>query len=503
LISSPIRVPHLLTALALAAIFVLPAAAQTSPTVPMEIFVGAVRFPTELAASDREVFGLRAGVDLGAFAGIRGVYWRALETGPLATGPLQGFGVEAQMNLNVGTGVTPFLVGGVTRVDFMDGFAAPGEVPPEDFTAPVAGGGLRLDLGRVGLQGAVRAHFVEIETADGSASDLRTMLLATVGLTYRLGSPRRAPAAVPPTRTVVSGDTVYVIAGPEPAAPDAPEHLITIPIPREGEIYLRYGPADTTRRRVDVAPGVPGPPGAGVTDADLEALRRRVVADLEPVIRSALVRERGEIQDLIRAELARQGAGALTPAAEQRLLENIEAVVALRVRQELARAALVADSPFVVLRPEPLAAEPGFQPRFHNLRPYIGMNANQPRQFLLGTRIDVGPLSVERPQVRVLPEVAVGWGEGGTSALIAGNVAYELRPLSVRGTPMEPYGYVGFGFLFYGDPPRGRPSREAVVNFGYGVSVPIPNQGPFSRLFIEHQGIDLFDLHRVLVGFRL
>jgi hypothetical protein len=483
------------------------ATAQTAPTIPMEVFVGGMRFPAEISASDREVFGLRLGVDLGAFAGIRGLYWRGFQTGPLATAPLQGFGAEAQVNLNVGTGVTPFLVGGITRVDFMDGFAPEGQVPPEDFTAPVAGGGLRLDLGAVGVQAALRAHFLETTAGDGASTDLRTALLMTAGLTYRLGSSRRGAAAAPgprPVRTVVSRDTVYVVSAADTAT--APETFITIPIPREGEIYLRYGPPDTTRRGPPGAPPLAAPGAAPLAEADLDALRRRVIADLEPVIRGALVRERAEVQDLIRAELARQGStGALSPAAEQRLLESIETVVALRVRQELARAAMAADSPFAVLPPGAVAEleEPGFQPRFHGLRPYAGMNVNRPRQFLLGTRLDLGPLSPARPQVRVLPEVVVGWGQGGTSAMMTGNLAYEARPLSVGGTLVEPYAYAGFGFLFYGDPPAGRPAREAVVNLGWGITVPVPHQGPLPRLFIEHQAVDLFDLHRVLVGVRM
>jgi hypothetical protein len=97
----------------------------------------------------------------------------------------------------------------------------------------------------------------------------------------------------------------------------------------------------------------------------------------------------------------------------------------------------------------------------------------------------------------------VGWGQGGTSAMMTGNLAYEARPLSVGRTLVEPYAYAGFGFLFFGDPPAGRPRREAVVNLGWGITVPVPHQGPLPRLFIEHQAVDLFDLHRLLVGVRM
>jgi hypothetical protein len=40
-----------------------------------------------------------------------------------------------------------------------------------------------------------------------------------------------------------------------------------------------------------------------------------------------------------------------------------------------------------------------------------------------------------------------------------------------------------------------------VLNLGYGFSAELPGERG-GRFFLEHQGIDLFDLNRVLVGLR-
>jgi hypothetical protein len=279
----------------------------------------------------------------------------------------------------------------------------------------------------------------------------------------------------------------------------APEHFVSIPIPREGEIYLRYGPAGESR-----IAGAPAAAADGAVDeALLERLRREIVADLEPVIARAIGDERAELRELVRREVAAAAPG-LTAEAELRLLERIEAAVALRVRDELVRAAAAGDTvPAAVLLVEPPAPDTvaqRFVPRFGALRPYAGGNLDRPRQFVAGVRLDLGPFDAARPQVRLIPEAAIGIGQGGTSVMLVGNVAYEATPIQAGRTQVQPYGYGGLGFLFFGSDQDRRARREAVVNLGYGVLVPIPNHP--AEFFLEHQGIDLFDLNRVLVGVR-
>ena len=106
-----------------AAAFHAPAQAQRlRPTLPVEIFVGRMEFADEFRIEDQDLAGARLGIDLADFFGISGFYWRGVNEDHNGVAPVQAFGGEVQLNLNSGRGITPFLVGGVGRVDFMDGF---------------------------------------------------------------------------------------------------------------------------------------------------------------------------------------------------------------------------------------------------------------------------------------------------------------------------------------------------------------------------------------------
>lgn len=463
-----------------------PAVAQR-PTVPMEFYVGRQEFASELRVDDQDFAGVRLGLDLADWAGIRGFYWRGLNDDHNGVSPIQSYGAEAQLNLNSGRGVTPFLVAGVGRVDFMEGFTSLDGTQPGDKDAAILGGGARFDLGRVGLMAAARSYL--FQASDSLSDDLRSNLQLTAGLTFRLGSAgTRRAAPVSPTVVRRTPDTVYVAreGTVERRRDDDDQRFVTIPIPREGEIYLRYGPADSAgvNRR-------PSPGAGAVTAGQMEQLRRQVLADLEPLLRDLMAAERAEMRQLVRAELARIGAAALTPEAEQRLLENLEARVALRVREGVARTEAAA-------RP----SRPGFSPRLREWRAYTGGNLDRPRQFLAGARVDLGPLNPSNPSVRLAPELAIGGGQGGVSALVAGNVQLDLSAVNIGGAALQPYAYGGLGVLVLSDPNPGRAGTEAVLNLGYGVNFPVPGRDGGPRLFLEHQGIDLFDLNRVLIGIR-
>jgi hypothetical protein len=477
---------------AFAACFAVSAAAQ--PTLPVEIFAGRMDFASELGLRDQELVGVRLGLDLRDYAGISGFYWRGVDRENSEAAPVQAFGAEAQLNLNSGRGLTPFLVGGVARIDFLDGYADSTAAMPEDRTALIVGGGARLDLGRVGLVGAVRSYLFEAAAED--SDDLRSNLLWSAGLSFRLGSSGRRPAA--PRVLRETPDTVYVSrdGGTQTVRGERvrgePEHFVTIPIPREGEIYLRYGPADSSA--ASRRPSVSGPP---VTDAQVNDIRRQVLADLEPVLRGMMAEQREQMRDMIRDEVARLGAAGLSPAEEARMLELLEARLSLRMRDELARAGV---------EPGARASERrggGFDPYPRAWWPWVGGNLDRPRQVVAGIRVDLGPLSASRPALRLVPEAAIGFGEATNSVMISGHFQYDLKALSLRGTAVQPYAYAGPGFLFLGDPPRGRARTEAVLNLGYGIVVPVPNRGPRPRLFLEHQGVDLFDLNRLVIGLRL
>ncbi len=482
--------PAILRALAAAGAIVFavaPAWAQR-PTVPVELFVGRQEFASELRVDDQDIAGVRLGLDLADYAGIRGFYWRGLNDDHNGVSDLQAYGAEAQLNLNSGRGITPFLVAGVGRVDFMDGFTNQDGNQLGDQDVGILGAGARLDLGRVGVMAAARSYL--FQAGDSASDDLRSNLQLSAGLTFRLGRTGRRTQR-PATRVVrQTPDTVYVTHEGEVRVErreDDAQQFVTIPVPREGEIYLRYGHPDSAgvNRRPDVAE-------AAANAAQMDLLRRQVVADLEPMLRQLMAAERAELRELVRDELQRIGAAGLTPEAEQRLLENLEARVALRVQERVGRTDAAAARP----------ARQGFSPRVEGWRAYAGGNLDRPRQFLMGGRLDLGPLTPRNPALSVVPELAIGGGDGGVSVLLAANLQYDFSAFRLGGAPFQPYAYGGLGFLALTDPTAGRARREAVLNLGYGASFPMPGRTDGPRLFLEHQGIDFFDLNRLLLGIR-
>ena len=213
---------------------IVPASAQRlGPTVPIEIFVGRQEFASELRVPDQDLAGIRLGLDLADFFGIRGFYWRALNDDHNGVADLQAYGAEAQLNLNSGRGITPFLVAGVGRVDFMDGFRDLNGNQPNDQDAAILGGGARLDLGRVGVMAAARSYL--FQAGDSLSDDLRSNLQLSTGLTFRLGRAGRRAAPVEPRVVRQSGDTVYVVQGDDRRTErreDDPQRFVTIPVPR-------------------------------------------------------------------------------------------------------------------------------------------------------------------------------------------------------------------------------------------------------------------------------
>ncbi|HEX2203055.1 MAG TPA: hypothetical protein VHG91_07145 [Longimicrobium sp.] len=488
-----------------AAAAALPLQAQRlSPTLPVEVFAGRVEFDPDLGLRDQELLGVRLGVDLATYAGVRGFYWRGIDADRSGAAAIQAYGGEAQLNLNAGNGVTPFLLGGAGRLDFLEGYESLQGALPNDRTFGIVGAGLRVDLWRVGLSLAARSYLFNTDSLDRTdTEDLQSNVALTAGVSFRLGRRGTPPVPRGGRVTAIRGDTVYVTQVDtfrEGRAYDA-ERMVTIPIPREGELYVRYGPVDSLSllRRSAGDTSLAARAGRPVDEA---AVTRRVLAELEPRIRDLLAQDRAEVREIVRAEVARAGAGGLSAADEARLLDNLERRLALRLPEGEAGGRTVVVAPGVAGPVEVREEEAGFRPRLREVRPYLGGNLDRPRQFVAGLKLDLGPLNPRRPSLRVVPEAALGLGEANHSLLLAANLQYEFRDLRVAGVPFQPHVYAGPGILFMGDPPRGRAGTEAVLDVGYGISARLPHRGARRRFFIEHQGVDLFDLNRVIVGLR-
>jgi hypothetical protein len=342
----------------------------------------------------------------------------------------------------------------------------------------------------------------------------------------------------------VTGDTVarYLRpADPAPAAaaPAAPQRTMVVPIPEQGEIYIRFGePGNGLPIRIQegAAAGVPTAPAAAAGVPAAPAAAAGGVGALSPAQLSTLIR------DAVRDEVRLQTGALAAPAApgtglaeaqrldllEQRLLQRIDNTLARQLAAQDRRLAQLEGAlrgragqttvivperqPIVVAPPpagyvdprfappvvdprDPLSyvAEPPrsrFEPRY--IRPYMGANVNNPTQFVFGSRLDLGPVIDDIP-LFLVPEAALGFGDDVTSVLVGGNLQYEFNPVAALAAA-TPYVHVGLG-LWHADRTR------VLGNYGLGASFPVgvTPAGPI-RIFVEQQGLGLFGRMRLLVG---
>jgi outer membrane protein OmpA-like peptidoglycan-associated protein len=319
-------------------------------------------------APDLDVLGARAGLGFGELIQLTGFYWRAADLGETEFLDGRGWGGEAQLNLNAGFGVTPFITAGIASLDVE---------PMAQGTAAIVGAGLMLPLGPFRLSVAARDHILGVSGLNGEDDngDVTHNWLYSVGLTAALGPVRgrervvtASPALAPEAPVAVAPDPVAVAPDPVAVAPDTvwvtrPEvtamglrnyqsdRRIEVPIPLEGSITLRYGPEPGTAGVVPGAPAaqapvapavpptgqapdataVPSPdqpqvepvPAAVLSDAALQRIVDGTVAALLPRLEArdaqrqsqlradvsaALAAQRDVVRELVRQELAAQGA---------------------------------------------------------------------------------------------------------------------------------------------------------------------------------------------------
>jgi outer membrane protein OmpA-like peptidoglycan-associated protein len=331
---------------------------------------------------DLDVFGGRAGLGFGELVQLTGFYWRSVDVGEREVLDGRAWGGEAQLNLNAGFGLTPFITAGLASLDF-DTIAGG--------TAATLGGGLMVPIGPLRLSLAARDHILGVSglNGGGDTGDVTHNWLWSAGLTAALGrvrgtervvAVRPAPAPTAPAAgmpMVDAPDTVWVTR-PEVAATGIrnyqSDRRIEVPIPLEGSITLRYGPEPTAGvlpgappAAATAAPGTPAPgqpqaspvPAPVLDEAAVQRIVDRTVAAMLPRLEArdaqrqsqlradlgaALSAQRNLVRELVRQELAAQGAQwpdplpyapDATPAGDR-----AAALVAAAARLDAARAEL-------------------------------------------------------------------------------------------------------------------------------------------------------------------
>lgn len=519
-------------------------------SVPVELFAGQLRHDRG-NVGDQNLAGLRAGVDF-RYVGVRAFYWRGLNDDWDGTSRVQGYGGEAQFNLQSGRGIVPFLVLGAGRLDYRDGFRdSAGDAPPdEEFLT--GGGGLAIRVtDAFTINVAARDYiFSTVDREDvTSADELTHNWLFSAGLGFNIGRDRSQPATVAqapppdaaPTRDEREREDPERDTMPRRAAEDRVRvaddagRVVEIPVPERGEIYIRYGEGARMQVTGDASrSGVTetGQRTEALTDRDLDRLAGAIARELwdsagqvgaetrdkgqvdaerlRAIVRDELERlnlrehaapqtlsreyrtEDGRLREVVRDELERLGIEAQ--------LEEIKTML----RERAAADARVERQPTVVVAPEeetrPRVAEieeqqPGVMGALSNPVAYMAVALSEPTHVALGGRVEVGRLrGVE--SLAVVPELALGRVNDGTSLLAAGNLEYSFADLVISDSfRVRPVIRPGVGLLSVPDA-----GTEGVLNLTYGFTSGTGSGSSGLRWFVEHQGLDLFDRSRLSAG---
>ena len=520
-------------------------------------FNDALGFP-----KDQNVFGLHAGVDLGPYVGLRGFYWRGTAGENLGDDLGGGFedirmyGSELQLRLNLelGRGFVPYARVGGGYLDVQTDYAddlPDGAIVPDDRFFGITGAGLEVPVTRsLKLSGGVRGLLMSNPNVveAGDAGDLYGSAMYTAGVEFRLGGggdderpPDRPAPAIPPSpssrtapaqetseprparpveRTddltpferrllarvdslerVLQGDTARTRPAQPPRRSNVTDRSMTVPVPEEGEIYVRFGGdrparADTTARTRSRRGEAP------VTDAQI---RQRV----EQALRQQLRRQQGA--DSAQADVERIVDRALRDALRgqqqttqqqgqsqqiQQLQRQIE-----QLRRDLRAQRAESPPPPQQTPSDDASVSPPFYQNFLNrpltyVVPVTGYRGGDGvSQFQIGVRGDYRTSPTSR--FHLVPELTFGVGGGELSPNLLANVAYSFfrdRMPALTGVPLQPYVGAGIGIAS-----NGGFTFEPVLNTMLGADYRVRGR---QAVFLEYSTLDLGDAHRIHVGYR-
>ncbi len=474
-------------------------------SIPIEPFVGRLRFQ-DTAAPTTYLIGGRAGVDIGSYFGLRGYYWHGVTDGFDDVTPIKSYGLEAQMNFTASLGPSPFLILGVGRLNYGKAYRNTAGAPVDDQNTLIVGAGMGIRVSdQLRFNAAIRDYIMSATNLEdvSNTDQLTHNVLLSAGMTFNLGRSRASQDKSTATSTHDGMDGMHTARAARVLADTtrqaAGTGMITLPAPVNGEIYVRYGIADSLRPA-----GMPG----GIDVATLRLMIREIVR--EELSRSARsdsatpMASQDALVDRIVKRLDERDAKAepvparsdsVSRAAMERMIsERVAAEVArqLPARQQVQVQVVPAPAPAAIQRDT--VAGPSVR-KVSAPAIYTGIALNSPVQIVVGGRFDYGSL-LGMEKLRFVPEAAIGFGSG-SSFMVAGNAEMRIGSLSVSGTRIYPRARLGLGLLHVAGDSR-RDGLDVVLNFTYGVV--IPRSGTRPAITIEHQGLDLFHYNRLLVG---
>ncbi len=281
------------------------------------------------------------------------------------------------------------------------------------------------------------------------------------------------------------------------------DKVIMIPVPEEGEVYIRYGkpgsvtietipgelpepatvvPAgsavrgDTARRGGDgSASAAPGAGGTSIDSAALAAMEQRIMDRLEKSAQLNVGRDADRISDL-----EGRMAGLRSQIDDSRRDDGVKIV---ERRDPGGDVTIVQEG-----APETVRGL-----KLHSV--YTGLNIiSGHTQGLAGVKADYG--TIFGGKVWLLPEFTFGFAGGTTSYLVAVNAVVPMRIAQIE--PIAPYAGIGAGLLAFTTTPADFSGIQGAFNLLLGAGYKVGS----GSAYVEYSGINLFDLNRILIGYR-
>jgi hypothetical protein len=348
--------------------------------------------------------------------------------------------------------------------------------PSDIYMSPMFSGGIRFALGGQRPDAAL----VTRPELEEDLRDLDPMQAEIRRLRARIDSLERGevvtePDAIQPA--VVDEEGRIVRAAP--TGRYRSNQMVTIPVPEEGEIYIRYGPpAGSVMETL---------PGGQVALVDTARVASRA-AGLSAAEIQQIVRE------TIRAELTTADVGATDVGAmarlEQRLNDQLERIQLqmdqqLRTRQATEPLTIALDSRVTTRTTRLDRGVVAFSP-------FTGFTLGQANMMNVGARADYRGDFL--PFLSWFPEISFGFGTGGVSYNLNVTGAYRLAVIPQA----VPYIGLGVGMLGFNESPEDVPGIQFLLNAAIGSEFSVGSM----RLFGEYMAMDLGDFHRFSVGLR-
>ena len=505
---------------------------RTGSRLSFEPFGGLQTFDAGLGINHQSIAGFRAGFDLGPFLGLRGFWWRGVNDGFDAWEGVEGYGGEAQFNLGSDAEVSPHLLAGGGRMVFAPDFSAGGADVPADREALILGGGVDVRFGpRLHLSAAARDYIV---TGSGFGDILPNLQdvedpqqLAhnwqmSVGLKILMGGNTRPSRAEPARRGEIA------------AAPMTREEAIPAEDEQAGQTQLQAGiQAGLVPEPVVIRvpgnnePRIVSNPAAAppiiVIPIGIPAYGLPGGAEDAPATADADMMTLADFRDLLRAEIAHvialsspatasPGTGvsqAAFEAAETRVellksrLDDMQRRLDEIARTEAAAADTLPAEPDAGVE-APVFGRTGLDSSLEfpsrELRPYTAIQFSRHWQWVFGFAWDRGPSDI-LDAFNIVPEVALGFGQGKPTWMVSGNLQYRFPWVFERDSFwISPVTSFGLGLL-------NQDGTELVLNASYGIHMQLRRDHwdgiSLVNLYVAHQGVGLFRRDRLIFGLSL